>query len=231
VIAERLRAVRERIDAAARRAGREPASVELLAVSKTFPAEAVREAAAAGQRLFGENRVQEAAAKIPDCGDGIEWHLVGPLQRNKARRAVELFDVIHAVDRPELARALERAASQLGRRPRVLLEINVDEEPQKAGVAPGETKGLLEEVRACPSLVPAGLMAIPRACDDPEQVRPSFVRLRELREALCRIEPRLVELSMGMSADFEVAVEEGATLVRVGTAIFGPRHAQGGKAG
>lgn len=223
MIAERLRAVRERIDAAARRAGRDPAQVQLLAVSKTFPARAVLEAADAGQRCFAENRVQEAEAKIPEVGRDLEWHLVGALQRNKARRAVELFDVIHSVDRPQLAHALQRAADAAGRRPRVLLQVNLDAEDQKSGAAPEALGALLDAVRACPALVPSGLMTIPRACDDPEEVRPSFARLAELARELRATEPRLVELSMGMSADFEVAVEEGATLVRVGTAIFGTR--------
>ncbi len=223
MIADRLRAIRERIEGAARRSGRDPQQVQLLAVSKTFPAEAVLEAAAAGQRRFAENRVQEASAKIPAIAEALEWHLIGPLQRNKARRAVELFEVIHSVDRPELVRALDRAAADLGRRPRVLIQVNLDREAQKSGAAPEQVAALLDELRACPALVPVGLMTIPRACDDPEEVRPSFVRLRELRDALRGTEPGLVELSMGMSADFEVAVEEGSTLVRIGTAIFGAR--------
>lgn len=223
MIAQRLAAIRERIARAARRAGREPDDVALLAVSKTFPASAVREAAAAGQRRFAENRVQEAAAKIPELDAGLEWHLVGPLQRNKARRAVELFDVIHSLDRPELALALQRAARESGRTPRVLLQVNVDREPQKAGVEPDAAAELLATLRQCPELRPVGLMAIPRACSDPEEVRPSFARLRTLRDSLRVDEPRLVELSMGMSADFEVAIEEGSTCVRIGTAIFGAR--------
>jgi hypothetical protein len=156
----------------------------------------------------------------------VEWHFIGPLQRNKARRAVELFDVIESVDRASLARELAQAARALGRRPRILLQVNVDAEPQKAGVPPGGLTDLLETVDALPDLEPVGLMAIPRAASDPEQSRPAFARLRELLEKTnAGRDPshRLAELSMGMSADFEVAIEEGATWVRVGSAIFGER--------
>jgi pyridoxal phosphate enzyme (YggS family) len=235
VIGERLLQVRERIAAAAARSGRSADDVTLIAVSKTFPADRVVDAFAAGQRVFGENRVQEALAKIPEVAaslpgdDAPEWHLIGPLQRNKARRAVEIFDVIHSVDRPELARAIDRAAAAGGRRMRVLLQVNVDREPQKAGVAPEDAPALLRCVRECAALEPGGLMAIPRACSDPEEVRPSFARLRELLGELQAAEPGLpefVDLSMGMSADFEVAIEEGSTQVRVGTAVFGRRDAK-----
>ncbi len=227
---DRLAALRRRLDDAAERAGRDPAEVHLLAVSKTFPAESVREAAALGLRSFGENRIQEASAKIPELADvdvPLEWHLIGGLQRNKARRAVELFDVIHSLDRPELARELAKAARALERRPRVLVQVNLDDEPQKGGVAPGKLTELVAFVDACPELRLEGLMAIPKACEDPEEVRPSFVRLRELLAELNATrgpEDQLRELSMGMSSDFEVAIEEGATWIRVGTAIFGPRR-------
>ncbi len=235
MIEERLRQVRERIAAAARRSGRSTDAVRLIAVSKTFPAERVVEAFAAGQRAFGENRVQEALAKIPAVAKGLpagpsaEWHLIGPLQRNKVRRAVEAFEVTESVDRPELAHAIDRAAAAAGRRPRVLIQVNVDREPQKAGVAPEAAAALLRRVRECAALEPCGLMAIPRACSDPEEVRPSFSRLRELLGELQAAEPDLrgfEELSMGMSADFEVAIEEGSTQVRVGTAVFGRRDAR-----
>ena len=240
LIEERLRQVRERIAAAAQRSRRSADAVRLIAVSKTFPAERVVEAFTAGQRAFGENRVQEALAKIPAVAEALlagesppavfpEWHLIGPLQRNKVRRAVEVFDVIQSVDRPELARAIDRAAAAAGRRARVLIQVNVDREPQKAGVAPEQAVALLRCVRDCTALEPRGLMAIPRACSDPEQVRPSFSRLRELLGELQAAEPDLrgfQELSMGMSADFEVAIEEGATQVRVGTAVFGRRDAK-----
>ena len=232
MIRENLREVHRRIATAARRAGRDPTEVKLLAVSKTFAHDRVLEAAAAGQLAFGENRVQEASRKIPAVAaefaatqpnTPMEWHLIGPLQRNKARQAVGLFDVIHSLDRSELAVALERAAEALDRRPRVLLQINIDDEPQKSGAAPSDARELLEATRACAHLIPIGLMTLPRACSDPEEVRPSFRRLRELLAELHQDEPRLVELSMGMSADFEVAIEEGSTQVRIGTAIFGTR--------
>ena len=228
-LAQRVRRVRERLAGAARAAGRDPDSVRPIAVSKTFPARRVVEAAGAGLRAFGENRVQEAYEKIPEvtdiCSHNIEWHFIGHLQRNKARRAVGMCDVIHSVDRPELARALQRAASDLGRRPRVLVQVNIDGEPRKAGVAPRDAPALVRELDACEDLEPVGLMAIPRPAADPERVRPAFARLRELRDALERERGRpLPELSMGMTADFAVAVEEGATWVRLGTAIFGERE-------
>lgn len=229
----RMRAIRERIDAAALRSGRDPASVRLLAASKTRPAASVIAAATAGQIDFGENRVQEADAKIgevcaaePPLDPAPVWHLIGPLQRNKARRAVALFDVIHSLDRAALALELDRAASAAGLRRRVLLQVNIDAEPQKAGVDAAGAAELFDRVRACESLEAIGLMAIPRACDDPEEVRPSFARLRELLDSLQRLHPDLpqfCELSMGMSSDFEVAIEQGATWVRLGTAIFGRR--------
>jgi pyridoxal phosphate enzyme (YggS family) len=229
-VADRLGEVRERIARAARRAGRDPGAVRLVAVSKTFPAARVIEAIAAGIDCFGENRIQEASHKIPElraaCDAPVEWHFVGALQRNKARRAVELFDVIESIDRTSLAHDVAKAARALGRRPRVLLQVNVDAEPQKSGVSPADLPGLLESVAALSELEPVGLMAIPRPERDPERLRPAFVRLRELLEAVnAGREParRLGELSMGMTADFEVAVEEGATWVRLGTAIFGER--------
>ena len=230
-LAARLAALRERIAHAARSAGRDPADVKLLAVSKTQPAERVCEAVRAGLTAFGENRVQEAEAKIPAvralCAENLEWHLIGGLQRNKARRAVELCDVIQSVDRPELLAALDKAAAASGRRPRIFLQVNVDEEPQKSGCAPAELAELARAAEACAHLDWVGLMAIPRACEDPEQVRPSFARLRALLDELNRARPaerRRVELSMGMTADFEVAVQEGATWLRLGTALFGERE-------
>jgi len=229
--AERLAAIRERIARAARAAGRDPASVTLLAVSKTQPPGRVLEAVRAGLVAFGENRVQEAEAKIPAVralsAAKLEWHLIGGLQRNKARRAVELFDAIQSVDRLELLAALDRAAAAAGRRPRILLQVNVDEEPQKGGCAPAELPALARAAELCAHLDWQGLMAIPRACEDPEQVRPSFARLRTLLDDLNRARPsetRRVELSMGMTADFEVAVQEGATCLRLGTALFGERE-------
>jgi pyridoxal phosphate enzyme (YggS family) len=230
-LAARLAEIRERIARAARASGRDPADVKLLAVSKTQPADAVCEAVRAGLVAFGENRVQEAEPKIPAVralsSAKLEWHLIGPLQRNKARRAVELFDVIQSVDRPELLTALDKAAGASGRRPRVLLQVNVDEEPQKSGCAPASLAALARAADACAHLEWLGLMAIPRACEDPEQVRPSFARLRALLDDLNRArsaEAERRELSMGMTADFEVAVQEGATWLRIGTALFGERE-------
>jgi pyridoxal phosphate enzyme (YggS family) len=232
-IGDRLDDVRARIAGAARRAGRDPAQVRLVAVSKTFPAARVVEAIAAGIDRIGENRVQEASDKIPEVRAAVhaavEWHFIGGLQRNKARRAVELFDVIESVDRASLARELAKAARALGRRPRILLQVNVDAEPQKAGVSPRDLPDLLDAVDALPDLEPVGLMAIPRPASDPEQVRPAFARLRELLETLNAgrdASRQLAELSMGMSADFEVAIEEGASWIRVGSAIFGERARQ-----
>ncbi len=229
-VCARVERVRARVAAAAARAGRDPAEIRIVAVSKTFPARAVLEVAAAGLCEFGESRVQEAEAKIPEveraAPQALTWHLVGRLQRNKARRAAELFAVVHSVDRPELADALARAAERRTAPLRVLLQIDLDAEPQKGGVRPEEAHGLLAHVEKLPSLDAIGLMLIPREVDDPERSRPSFARLRGLLERLklaaARPE-RLRELSMGMSADFEVAIEEGATQVRVGTALFGAR--------
>ena len=228
---ERIRQVRGRIAAAARAAGRAPSEIELVAISKTFPASAVVEAAQAGLRIFGENRVQEAIGKIAEVRAALPfplcWHLVGQLQRNKARRAAELFDLIHSVDRSELARALERSGEALDRRLDVLINVNIDEEPQKGGTVPAAAAALLAELDSLPHLRAIGLMAIPRTCEDPEQVRPSFARLRALLEELNSGRPaerRIATLSMGMSADYEVAIREGSTCVRIGSAIFGRRE-------
>jgi len=225
-LAERLAGVRDRLEAAAARSGRPPGAVTLVAVSKTFPAAAVAEAIRCGVADVGENRVQEAAAKRPDTPPGPRWHLIGPLQRNKASLALETFDLVHTLDRPELADRLELLLERdwPERRLPVLLEVNVGDEPQKAGVGPQDARGLLERVLGSPCLAPVGLMAIPPFGADPEASRPYFARLRELRDRLESSCGRpLPELSMGMSHDFEVAIEEGATLVRVGSAIFGPR--------
>jgi hypothetical protein len=226
----RLAEIRARIERAAAVVGRDPSAVKLLAVSKTQPAARVLEAVAAGVRAFGENRVQEAAEKAPAvraaCALPLEWHLIGGLQRNKARRAVELCDVIQSVDRPELLIALDQSAQALGRRPRIFLQVNIDREQQKGGCMPSAAAALAEAADQCANLELVGLMAIPRLCDNAEQVRPSFARLRALLAELNRARPperRLAELSMGMSGDFEVAVQEGATWLRVGTALFGER--------
>jgi pyridoxal phosphate enzyme (YggS family) len=229
-LAQRIEAVRKRIEAAARDAGRDPETIRIIAVSKTFPAERVLDAVACGLRVFGENRVQEAVAKIPSVAEAspsaLQWHLVGGLQRNKAARAVQLFQVIESVDRPELADALARAARAQGTRLRVLLQVNVDREPQKGGVLPEALGTLMEHVDGLPELEPLGLMTIPRFSEDPEAARPTFA---SLRESLLEVnkdrapERRLRVLSMGMSHDFDVAIREGADWVRIGTAIFGER--------
>jgi pyridoxal phosphate enzyme (YggS family) len=181
--------------------------------------ERVRQAIEAGVAALGENRVQEAKGKIEALGHPVPWHLIGHLQTNKARDAVELFDCIQSLDRLDLAKDLERRAAALGRTVDALVEVNLAEEPQKGGARPGDVKALLDAIAGFAHIRVRGLMAIPPAVADPEATRPHFRRLRELRD-----EAGLEHLSMGMSADYEVAVEEGATIVRVGTAIFGPRQ-------
>ena len=212
--------VQEAVARACARAGRSPEHVLLIAVSKTMDVERVRLAIAAGVAALGENRVQEAKEKIEALGRPVPWHLIGSLQTNKAKDAARLFDWIHSVDRADLAQELSRRAE---RALNILLQVNLGDEPQKGGVAPAELKRLHELVAALPNLKVRGLMAIPPATERPEQARPFFRQLRELREQL-----GLEHCSMGMSADFEVAIEEGATMVRVGTAIFGPRAPRGG---
>ena len=213
-IAANLAAVTARIEAAARRAGRDPAAAPLLAVTKTKPLEDLLAAYEAGVRHFGENRVQEAEAKFPHLPADAVKHLVGPVQSNKANKAARLADVLHAVDSADIARRLARAAGNEGRRLAVYVEVNTGGEETKAGVAPAEVPALVADVRALPELDLRGLMAIP----PPGDTRPHFAALRRLAESL-----GLSGLSMGMSDDFEAAVEEGSTVVRVGTALFGHR--------
>jgi pyridoxal phosphate enzyme (YggS family) len=224
-----LETVRDRMARAAARAGRKPSDVRLLAISKTFGAEHVRAAVAAGQTEFGENRVQEALQKIEQTADvKIRWHLVGHLQTNKARKAVGAFSAIHSVDRLELLDRLERAALDGSRSPEVLIQVDLAREPTKFGVTVDALRPLAEAAAACRGVRLAGLMVLPPLLDDPEAARPYFARLRTLRDGLVASglpSSALRELSMGMSHDFEVAIEEGATLVRVGTAIFGQRPA------
>ncbi|HOC42613.1 MAG TPA: YggS family pyridoxal phosphate-dependent enzyme [Thermoanaerobaculales bacterium] len=224
-VAERLEEVRRRIAAAAERTGRDPAEVTLIVVGKTFPAEVVAQAVRAGATDLGENRVQEAAAKRPAVPPAT-WHLIGPLQRNKAAAALATFDVIHTVDRAEIADRLQLLLERdwPGRRQRVLMEVNVGREPQKAGALPEGARDLAAAILGHDRLELLGLMAIPPFGDDPEASRPHFRALRELRDRLSDgLGRTLPQLSMGMSLDFEVAVAEGATMVRVGTAIFGER--------
>ena len=221
-IAERLGLLRQRIDAAASSAGRTPGEVQLLAVSKTFAAEDVAEAYAAGQRLFGESRQQEAAPKIAALPAGIEWHFIGGLQRNKARKVVTVFPVIHSVDSLRLAEYLDRVAGEEGKRPQVYLEVNIAGEESKGGFSPGELLASAAELAAFRHVEIAGLMTIPP--DDAAAARHWFATTRDLRDRL-RAESGLAlpGLSMGMSADFENAVLEGSTVVRVGSALFGHR--------
>ncbi len=223
---ERARArVVENIRSAADRVGRDPDGVRLVAVSKTVPATRVRAAVAAGLTLLGENRVQEAAAKAPFV-QGACWHLVGPLQSNKARRAVELFDVVQSVDSRAIADRLDRIAAELrpGDPLPVLLQVNVDDDPAKAGFAPSELADTVGELLDLPHLRIDGLMTIGRLVTDAEEARPTFAALRELSARLRAVDVRLgPELSMGMTDDYVVAVDEGATIVRVGRALFGER--------
>lgn len=224
-IEESLNDVRGRIAAAEARVGRTPGSVTLLAVSKTFPAADVAQAYDCGQRLFGENRLQEAMEKMPMLPPDCAWHLIGPLQRNKVRKALEQgFALIEAVDSLKLAQAISRIAGELGKTAAILLEVNIDGEESKHGFAPSELREAWAELSALPHLDIQGLMCIPAPVEDPEAARPAFAALRGLAEELRARGPLpLPTLSMGMSHDYAVAVEEGSTLVRVGSAIFGHR--------
>jgi len=226
-IEENVGRVQERIAAACRRCGRRPGDVKLLAISKTFPPESIRAAYEVGLRDFGENRVQEAKAKRPALEDlSITWHLVGHLQTNKAKAARELFQWVDTVDSFRLAQKLEQAAVPGGGRLPLLLEVNMGGEESKAGVGESETAQLAEQISQLATLEIRGLMVIPPYFADPEQVRPYFRRLRELAQEIDArniVNVSMRELSMGMSHDFEVAIEEGATIIRVGTAIFGQR--------
>jgi pyridoxal phosphate enzyme (YggS family) len=227
-IAQRLSTVRQRLAAAAVAAGRQPNHVRLLAVSKTFSLEHVRAAAAAGQTEFGENRVQEGLQKIDGSADlKIRWHLIGTLQSNKAHKAAAAFSMIHSVDSLKLLQLIDTAAAEASARPEVLVQVDLAGEATKHGVPPAGVMDIVRAGSSCRSARLVGLMTIPPYFDDPEQARPYFARLRDLRDTLLKegLEPGLVrELSMGMSHDFEIAVQEGATIVRLGTAIFGNRH-------
>lgn len=226
-IAANLAAVRARIERAARAVGRDPARIRLVAVSKTFGPEFIRAAYAAGQRDFGENRVQEALQKMAQTADlSIVWHLVGHLQSNKARKAAKAFPWIHSVDSQRLLAKLDEEALAHGTRPTVLVQVDLAGEPTKFGVPRDQVRALFDVAAACRAVEVRGLMVLPPYTPDPEDARPYFRALRELAADLVAegVDPRLLEeLSMGMSHDLEVAVQEGATVVRVGTAIFGPR--------
>jgi pyridoxal phosphate enzyme (YggS family) len=229
-IAGRLARVRQRIGEAARRAGRNPSDVRLIAVSKTFPIEAVREAYAAGQRDFGENKVQEALQKIDAGADmQIGWHLIGHLQSNKAKKAAARVGWVHTIDSADLLRRVDAAAAAAGRTVDVLIQVDLALEETKHGAPMEAVPGIIDAVAGVSAARLVGLMLLPPLVDDPEEARPWFRRLREERDRWVDggvPRNRLAELSMGMSHDFEVAIEEGATMVRVGSAIFGERSAQ-----
>ena len=227
-ISERLGQVRARIAAAALRAGRSSEDVTLVAVSKTHPPRVVREAIAAGIADLGENKIQEAEEKIPEVGrDAVRWHLIGHLQSNKARKAIALFDIIHSLDSTALARRLDHMCAQENREElSVLIQVDLGHEQTKTGIAESELPGLVSAISECRHLRLQGLMTLPPFFDNAEEVRPFFRKLRELRDKLQTqgaFRDALGELSMGMTHDYEIAIEEGATIVRVGTAIFGER--------
>ena len=214
----------DRIAAAAQRSGREASAIELVAVSKYQPASKLRDAIEEGLTLFGESRVQEAAAKIPLLPAKLHWHFIGHLQSNKVRKALPLFELFHSVDSLDLALAMDRIAGEMGRFPRVLLEVNVSGEASKHGFAPTALKASLDELLRLPRLQVEGFMTMAPLAKDPETTRPYFSKLRELRDqAADDFGIPLSSLSMGMSHDFEIAIEEGATLVRIGSALFGER--------
>jgi pyridoxal phosphate enzyme (YggS family) len=223
----RLDSIRERIANAARRVGRDPASIRLVAISKTFTVDHIRAAARAGQRDFGENKIQEALPKLDEVREpGLTWHFVGHLQSNKARKAAQRFDVIHSVDSADLVRRIDEAAREAERTVKVLIQVDLAGEVTKHGAPPGDVPAILVAARSCSSARLVGLMLLPPAVDEPEAARPHFRALNALRDRLVADgadRTMLGELSMGMSHDFEVAVEEGATMVRVGSAIFGAR--------
>ncbi|MGQ9732347.1 MAG: YggS family pyridoxal phosphate-dependent enzyme [Candidatus Zipacnadales bacterium] len=225
-IASRLADVRRRIDEAARRAGRDPAEIQLVAVGKTKPVADLREAIEAGVTALGENYVQELLRKREEIGDVVQWHFIGHLQTNKVKYLVPFCALIHGVDSWRLAEAIDQRARLIGRRQPVLLEVKLSGEDTKFGVQEAEVGVLARQVLELPAVELRGLMVMPPFFDDPEATRPYFVRLRQVRDNLVREGvpyESLRELSMGMTADFEIAIEEGATIIRVGTAIFGPR--------
>ncbi len=226
-IADNVRRVRTRMRQAAERAGRDPMSVRLVAASKTVDAARIRAAIAAGVTILGENYLQETRQKLGQIGRaGVEWHLIGPLQRNKVRYVFDLFDMMHSLDRLELAEEINRRAERLGRRLSVLLEVNVGGETSKSGWTTADLLNDIRQLAALPHIQVRGLMTIPPPTSQPHEARPFFRQLRQLRDRLAQEGydgMTFDELSMGMTADYEVAIEEGATLVRVGTAIFGPR--------
>ena len=226
-IADNFRTITDRIASAAKRAGRDPSSVRLIVVTKTVDVESIRQAVAAGASVLGENRVQEAREKIEKLGNSLRWHLIGHLQTNKAKYAVKLFELIHSVDNLELAKELDRQAAKTGKVQNVLIEVNIAGESAKAGIAIQEVTALVRNAAKLKNISIKGLMTMPPYSEDPEDSRPYFRKLQEMAETIKKENIPAVtmnELSMGMSGDYEVAIEEGATMVRVGTAIFGNRN-------
>ncbi len=226
-IEENLKQVGERIASAAKRAGRDPATVKLIAVTKTVDIGRIREAVSAGAAVLGENRVQEAKEKIEQLGNIASWHLIGHLQSNKAKYAVKLFDLIHSVDNLGLAKEIDKQAAKIGKIQDVLIEVSIAGEAAKAGVAIPETMELVREAAKLKNISIKGLMTVPPLLDNPDEVRPYFRKLKEMAEGIAKERipgVSMQELSMGMSGDFEAGIEEGATMVRVGTAIFGKRQ-------
>ena len=223
--AERFATIRAEVDEACRKAGRDPGEAEIIAVTKTHGPEAVREAWEAGLSIMGENKVQEAAAKIPQCVSGPEWHLIGHLQKNKVRHALAFFSTIHSVDSAELLEAIDRIAEEDSRSPHILLEVNVSGESSKFGIRPDTLPDIVETALSCRRLTLEGFMTMAPFSTNPEDSRPHFARLRELRDEMeRRFGASFPRLSMGMSGDYAVAAEEGATWLRIGTALFGARE-------
>ncbi|MFK7909533.1 MAG: YggS family pyridoxal phosphate-dependent enzyme [Akkermansiaceae bacterium] len=224
-VAANLDGILKRINHAAIRAGRDPDSVRLLVVSKTWPADKIAEVVNAGHTHFGENKVQEAEGKVPVLPENLDWHLIGHLQRNKVRKALPIFDTIHSIDSLKLARYTSNIATELGIKPDVYLQVNIAAEESKNGYAISDLENEFEQLVELSGLNIIGLMCIPPAAESPDLVRPWFVKLRELRDEFQKKNNHpLPGLSMGMSGDFEIAIEEGATIVRVGSAVFGSRN-------
>lgn len=227
MIAYNLKIIREKIIQVAEGCGRDPAEIQLIAVSKKFPSSSIEEAARHGQTLFGENYIQEASEKVDELTCDVQLHFIGHLQSNKAKTAARIFHMIETVDNFKLARALNKHAEEIQRNLKILIQVNIGKDPRKSGVLPDDARKLLEDISTLPRLEPCGLMTMPPFVKDPEEARPHFYNLRRLSEELAsqgffKDQP-IVELSMGMSSDYHVAIEEGATLIRVGTAIFGQR--------
>ena len=223
-IKENLLKVRERIERAAQKAGRDPKGIRLVAVSKTVEVARIKEAIEAGVSILGENYIQEAQKKIDDIGNPVSWHFIGHLQSNKARIAVRLFEVVHSVDSISLVEELNRRAEQEGRVTQIMVEVNLSREATKFGTDEERVSNLARRIRDLKHLSLEGLMTMPPYFDSPELGRPYYTALRELKEKMIKEGIPMKELSMGMSNDFEIAIEEGATYVRIGTAIFGPRR-------